>query len=126
MTNIKVDEVLAKYNKEDKDLLVMSMRFLAFAGASGAPKTTEEFEEWCEKTIADEKARIAKKEMAKAKKLANEEKKATDLGMTVEEYREYQNILRNQKRHLNRIAELEKELAEEKRKLNYYNKLLDR
>ena len=61
---------------------------------------------------------------AKAKRNATIEAKATKMGLTLEEYKNYQNALRNKTRYMNEIAELEKELQKKKKNLAKYEREL--
>lgn len=80
-------------------------------------RTLEEVE--AEEKKAEERieAERVKRENAKARKLANEIKKAEAEGMTLEEYRKAKNHKAHIKRVENEIAKLEKELAYKKRYL---------
>ena len=71
------------------------------------PEHTETFAEWREEENRKKAARKAKKE-------ANEARKAAEAGMTVEEYRAKCKRATLAKKVANEIAELEKELARKK------------
>ena len=90
-------------------------------------KSAEEIEE--EKVAAE--AQAIKEELQKIKKENREIRKAYEMGMTVEDYRAYNRIKANKKRHeanvrkiQEAIRQLEKELAYEERKVQDYEKMI--
>jgi hypothetical protein len=118
--NINVNAILAQYTEEVREELKVGMMFLAMAGASNAPKTDEEFQAWCEEIITKKAEEEAKKNKAKETKLANEIKKATEMGLTLEEYKKFKNAERNAKRVAKEVKELKADLA---RKQAYLKRL---
>lgn len=76
------------------------------------------FVESVEEIEAQEKARQeriakeeAKKAQAKARKQANIERKAQEMGMSVEEYKAWKKVQDKKKRYMKEIEEFEKEIA---------------
>lgn len=61
-----------KYNEIEREILNGAMWTLALIGAGNAPKTQEEFDIWCDETIARHNAYEAKKAEEKAKREARE------------------------------------------------------
>jgi len=66
---MKINE---KYNESEREILNGAMWTLALIGAGNAPKTQEEFDAWCDATIARHNAYEAKKAEEKAKREARE------------------------------------------------------
>lgn len=66
---MKINE---KYNEIEREVLNGAMWTLAIAGVGNAPKTQEEFDAWCDETIARHNANEVKKAEEKAKREARE------------------------------------------------------
>jgi hypothetical protein len=126
MTNINVNEILNNYTEEEQKYLYDIMCFLAYINANNAPKNDKEFKAWCEKALEDKREEEAKEEAKKAKKLANEMKKANEMGLTLDEYKEYKKIRAKFVKHNNKAKDLEEWLAEEKSKAEYFAKKLEK
>ena len=120
---LKINE---KFNKEEIKILEQRIRFMAFMGAYGAPTTQEEFDAWCDETIKKHYEEEAKAERAKQRKIQREVEKATAMGMTVEEYKEYIRAKRNYEQHARDIEKLEEQLAEHRKKAEWWKNKMDK
>ena len=106
-----------KYTEAEVKSLTSTMTMLALLNATGAPKTQEEFDNWCEETLAKERKEREAVEKAKATKAKKEAERAEAMGKTIEEYRAYKKAENNMKRHAREVERLERELAYHKVKV---------
>ena len=103
-----------KYTAEEIATLESSMWILAFLGVGAAPKTQEEFDAWCDKTLADERADKEKAAAAKAKREAKEAEPG---------YKAHRNWKRTDteiRKMKEEIARLEKAIREAEEKKAYW------
>ena len=117
MTTNKFEAI---FTEEEQKEINMTIALMGFAGTPCPIKTEEELIEFGKKIIAEEKAKAEKKAETKAKKLANETKKAEEAGMTFEEYQKEKKRLAKVRAIKREIETLEKELTE---KREYLKKL---
>ena len=121
--------VLESYNEEDKKYLMQIIRICAVIGRGQAPTTPEEFRAWCELELQDRDKEEEKKRKAEEKKQATLERKAAELGLSIEDYKEYTRLLRNKKRKDTEIRNItekyEEELKELKESFEYWKKKLE-
>lgn len=105
---MKINE---KYNENERKVLEQTMMILALVGAGNAPTTQEEFDAWCEETLAKHYENERKEAEAKAKREARENAPG---------YKAHRNWKRNDteiRKMREEIARLEAEIriAEEKK-----------
>jgi len=108
---MKINE---KYNESEREILNGAMWILALIGAGNAPKTQEEFDAWCDETIARHNANEAKKAEEKAKREARE---------AVPGYKARRNWKRNDteiRKMREEIARLEEAIREAEEKKAYW------
>ena len=122
MTNINTTTILANYTEEEQKEIRIATTFMAIAGASSIPTTDEEFKAFCDEILKAKADRIEKEKEAKEKRENKELQKATEMGLTIEEYKKYTNNVRNAKRVAKEIEELKKELARKQAYLKRLNK----
>ena len=122
MTNFTT--IMARYTEAEQKELERVISFSAYMGPD-APQSEEEFSNWCESYFAEKRKEAETKANKEATRKANEIAKAEAMNMTVEEYRKYKNYKTQITKAQNRIAKLEKEMEEEKRKMNYYMKKIE-
>lgn len=117
MTTNKFETI---FTEEEKKEIVSAIEFRSLLGISCPINTEDELIEWGKNLLNKKREEKEKEALAKAKKEAKEIAKATEMGLTLEEYRKEKNRQRNIKRIKNEIEKLEKELA---RKKEYLKKL---
>lgn len=125
MTNINVNEILNGYTEEERKELTNLMFYAEMLHIS-APQNDEEFKNWCDETLKKHREEEEKKRTQKEKKLANEMKKANEMGLTLDEYKEYKKIRAHFVKHNNKAKDYERWLVEEKRKAEYFAKKLEK
>lgn len=77
MTNeINVNEILNTYTEKEQKIIAFEIRIRALIGGGRVPQTDEEFKEFCDKVLADRKAKEEKAEKAKQRKIDNEKRRA--------------------------------------------------
>lgn len=118
--------ILEKYTEAEQKAIVTRIRFAALMGVMGkAPETEAEFQAYCDETIEiikkNEKAEQEKKEKANRRI----EKKAHEMGMTVEDYKEYTRALRNAKSLEYKIKDMEKEVKQLQRTIKRYKEKIN-
>lgn len=118
--------ILEKYTEAEQKAIVTRIRFAALMGVMGkAPETEAEFQTYCDETIEtikkQEKAEQEKKEKANKRM----EKKAQEMGMTVEDYKEYTRALRNAKSLEYKIKDMEKEVKQLQRTIKRYKEKIN-
>ena len=145
MTDIIINK---KFTAEEKETILFTIRLKALLGTDDAPTTQEDFDEWCDKIIAEKKAeeqrkaeqeakRLQRKAEAEQRKAQRELEEATALNLTIEEYKEYQKYNKNIQKHkvenyriLNTIAKLQKDFERHEKKIRDWedkrDKLLNR
>lgn len=118
--------ILEKYTEAEQKEIVTRIRFAALMGVMGkAPETEAEFQAYCDETIEtikkNEKAEQEKKEKANRRI----ERKAQEMGMTVEDYKEYTRALRNAKSLEYKIKDMEKEVKYLQRTIKRYKEKIN-
>lgn len=117
--------ILEKYTEAEQKAIETRIRFAALMGVSKAPETEAEFQAYCDETIEtikkNEKAEQEKKEKANRRI----EKKAHEMGMTVEDYKKYTRALRNAKSLEYKIKDMEKEVKQLQRTIKRYKEKIN-
>ena len=113
-------EINKKFTEEEVKEIEMTITFLAIINAGNAPATQEEFDVWCDEVIRKYYENIEKKKALAQKKIDKKIAKAQEIGMTVEEYEEYERKKKNYKRHLAEIRKCEEEIERLKREIEYH------
>lgn len=110
---MKINE---KYTANEKEILEQTMMILAIIGAGNAPKTQEEFDIWCDETLAEHHENARKEAEAKAKREARE---------AAPGYKAHRNWKRTDteiRKMKEEIARLEKAIREAEEKKAYWAK----
>ena len=107
-----------KFNAEEIKEIEEVIAISVALGLTNAPNTQEEFNEWCEKVIDN----FHKEKENKIKKENKKIEKANALGLTLEEYEEYEKAKNNYKRHLREIKKAQEEIARLEEEIKYHNR----
>lgn len=115
-------KINAKFTEEEVKEIEMTIVFLSIIKAGNAPTTQEEFDAWCDEVIKQYYENIEKKNILAQKKIDKKIAKAKELGMTVEEYEEYERKKKNYKRHICEIKKCEEEIERLKKEIEYHKR----
>jgi hypothetical protein len=111
-------EINKKFTTEEIKEIETVILLKTVMNVCDAPATQEEFDKWCDNVIKEYHLNI-QKENEKAEKKLN---KANALGLTLEQYEDYQKAKRNYKRHLCEIKKAQEEIARLENEIKYHNR----
>lgn len=124
MTRTEMNAIIRTYSNEEATIIEQAIIMNAMIGTRKAPETIEEFATWCHETVENARAAEAERAEKKAKAEAAKARKAEkDManGITPE----MRKAMNNVKRYEREIERMEAEMAEMRRKMNYWKKVAE-
>ena len=118
--NYWVDKIDIEANTAEEAIEIVKKNNPEMVINTNYVKTVTELEEMEAERVAKWEAEEEKKAKAKARKAEREKEKAEALGLTIEEYEEYERKEKNYKRHLREIKKCEREIERLKEQIKYH------